>query len=465
MSAVGYNTVAGTPSPVFAEVDIADDFAKQHAHELRYVAEWGRWMKYDGQCWREERTLLVFDLIRNLCKELARESNNKSEIKTIKSAKTIAAVERIAKADRRIAATTEQWDADPWLLNTPDGVVDLRTGKVRSLRPDDYMTRMTLVGPQGECPMWKAHLNLIMNGDKELVAYLQRAFGYSLTGITREHALFFAHGTGANGKGTTFETIAKIMGSYARSAPMKTFTASKIEEHPTELAMLRGARMVMASETEEGRSWAEARIKQLTGGDRIPARFMRQDYFEFTPQFKLWIQGNHKPALRSVDEAIRRRFNLLPFTITIPREERDQKFAEDKLTKEHPGILAWMIQGCLKWQSDGLCPPQAVSEATAEYLKTEDALMQWFAESCVVDASHQGLFTSELYASFKQWLVDAGELVISRKRFSQRLEVISKSLGIEKVEDLQRDKSHGRGFLRVWWKRAAPRDGAAGRVM
>jgi putative DNA primase/helicase len=134
MSAVAYNTEVGTPSPVFTEVDIADDFARQHAHELRYVAQWGQWMKYDGRCWREERTLLVFDLIRNLCRELARESNNKSEIKTIKSAKTIAAVERITKADRRIAATTEQWDADPWLLNTPDGVVDLRIGRVRSHR-------------------------------------------------------------------------------------------------------------------------------------------------------------------------------------------------------------------------------------------------------------------------------------------------------------------------------------------
>ena len=363
-----------------------------------------------------------------------------------------------------MAATTEQWDADPWMLNTPDGVVDLRTGKVRSHRPDDYMTRITLVGPQGECPMWKAHLEKIMNGDSELIAFQQRAFGYSLTGITREHALFFAHGTGANGKGTTFETIAKIMGSYARSAPMKTFTASKVEEHPTELAMLRGARMVMASETEEGRSWAEARIKQLTGGDKIPARFMRQDYFEFTPQFKLWIQGNHKPALRAVDEAMRRRFNLLPFTVTIPKEERDQNFLE-KLTAELSGILAWMIEGCLMWQRDGLRPPQAVSQATDEYLKSEDALMQWFVESCVADASSPGLFTSELYSSFKHWSADAGEYVISRKRFSQRLESISEVLGIEKVEnDLHRGGSHGKGYLRVRWRTPPARSDGADRA-
>ena len=442
----------GAPSPLFNEVDMADGFAAKHSPELRYVAEWGRWMKYDGKTWRDEKTLLVFDLTRAFCKELARQSNKPADIKSIKSAKTIAAVERIAKADRRIAATIEQWDADPWLLNTPDGVVDLRIGKIRPHRPDDYMTKVTLVGPGGDCPMWQAHLNLIMNNDVELVSYLQRAFGYSLTGITREHALFFAYGTGANGKGTTYDAVAKILGSYARTAPMKTFTASKIEEHPTELAMLRGARLVMANETEEGRSWAESRIKLLTGGDKIPARFMRQDYFDFFPQFKLWFSGNHKPSLRSVDEAIRRRFNLLPFTVTIPTEERDQKFAE-KLMAELPGILKWMIDGCLAWQKIGLCAPQAVLDATADYLKSEDTLRQWFAECCVVHSQSQGLFTSELYARWKRWAEDAGETLISQKRFAQMLDARSAELGIERVDNLHRGKSHGRGFLRVGWAR------------
>jgi putative DNA primase/helicase len=453
-SVVDFIQQPGTPSPVFTEIDIAELFATRHAHELRYVAEWGWWMKYDGKCWREEKTLLVFDLIRVLCRELARESNNKSDIKYIKSAKTIAAIERIAKSDRRIAATIDQWDADLWLLNTPDGVVDLRTGKMRPHNAADYMTKMTLVGPGGECPNWKAHLNLILNNDADLISFHQRAFGYSLTGITRDHALFFAYGTGANGKGTTFETIVKIMGSYARIAPMKTFTASKIEEHPTELAMLCGTRMIIASETEEGRNWAEARIKQLTGGNKIQARFMRQDYFEFTPQFKLWFEGNHKPSLRSVDEAIRRRWNLLPYTIKIPKQQRDPKFAEEKLTPELPGILAWMIEGCLNWQRDGLNPPKVVVDATTDYLQDEDALSRWFAEYCVADKQSAGLFTTELYKAWKTWADEAGEWRISERRFSQMLEARSAELGIRRQKSLRRGESHGRGFLGVRWRRA-----------
>jgi putative DNA primase/helicase len=357
-------------------------------------------------------------------------------------------------SDRRIAATIDQWDVDPWLLNTPDGVVDLRTGRMRAHRPDDYLTKMTSVGPGGDCPNWKAHLELIMNGDEELITYLQRAFGYSLTGITREHALFFAYGTGANGKGTTYDTVAKILGRYARTAPMKTFTASKIDEHPTELAMLRGARLVMSSETEEGRSWAESRIKLMTGGDKIPARFRRQDYFEFIPQSKLWFSGNHKPALRSVDEATRRRFNLLPFTVTIAKDKRDPKFAEDKLTTELPGILAWMIEGCLEWQKNGLRPPQAVKTATDEYLQDEDALKRWFTEECVVNPQSEGLFTTELYAAWKTWAATAGEFIISERRFSQALEAKSAELGILKQNNLHRGDKHGRGFMGVRWPRA-----------
>ena len=181
------------------------------------------------------------------------------------------------------------------------------------------------------------------DGDHELVAFLQRVAGYALTGSTSAHALFFLYGTGANGKSVFVNTVAGILGDYHRTAPIETFTASSHERHPTDLAGLRGARLVTAVETEEGRRWAESRIKALTGGDKIAARFMRQDFFEFTPQFKLLIAGNHKPGLRSVDEAIRRRFNLIPFAVTIPDEERDENLT-DNLKAEWPGILAWMIE-------------------------------------------------------------------------------------------------------------------------
>ena len=165
---------------------------------------------------------------------------------------------------------------------------------------------------------------------------------------------------------------------------MDTFTESHTDRHPTELAMLRGARIVAAQETEEGRRWAESRIKALTGGDPITARFMRQDFFTYTPQFKLLIAGNHKPGLRNIDEAIRRRFHLLPFTVRIPPEERDPNLF-DKLKEEWPAILGWALQGCLEWQAEGLNPPAAVIEATAEYFDDEDSFGRWLGECCVRD--------------------------------------------------------------------------------
>jgi putative DNA primase/helicase len=278
--------------------------------------------------WREDATMLAFDMARAVCRQAAAEAPTSRLGAAIASAKTVAAIERLAKADRRHAATVEQWDADPWLLNTPEGVVDLRTGATRPHRANDHVTKITAVAPGGGCPLWLRFLARITAGDVELQAFLQRAAGYALTGITREHALFFAYGTGGNGKGVFLNTLTGIMGGYAAVAEMATFTASNGDRHPTDLAMLRGARLVTAQETEEGRQWAEARIKTLTGGDPITARFMRQDFFTFAPQFKLFIAGNHKPGLRNVDEAMRRRLHLIPFTVSIPPGERDPDLPE-----------------------------------------------------------------------------------------------------------------------------------------
>jgi putative DNA primase/helicase len=262
------------------------------------------------------------------------------------------------------AATIDQWDGDSWLINTPAGVVDLRTGQTRPHKLENYITKITAVAPGGAAPRWREFLKRVTDGNEELIDYLQRMTGYCLTGSTQEHALFFLYGTGANGKSTFLNAITESMGDYHRTAPIETFTASNNDRHPTDLAGLRGARLVTANKTEEGRRWAESRIKTLTGGDKISARFMRQDFFEYIPQFKLIIAGNHKPGLRSVDEAIRRRFNLIPFTVTIPPEQRDENLGE-KLKAELPGILAWMIQGCLDWQERGLDPPAIITDATA----------------------------------------------------------------------------------------------------
>jgi putative DNA primase/helicase len=236
-----------------------------------------------------------------------------------------------------------------------------------------------------------------------------------LTGSTQEHALFFLYGLGANGKTTFLNAITACTGDYHRTAPIETFTASSVDRHPTDLAGLRGARLVTAIETEEGRRWAESRIKSLTGGDKISARFMRQDFFEYTPQFKLIIAGNHKPGLKSVDEAIRRRFNLIPFTVTIPPDERDETLPE-KLKAELPGIMQWMIEGCVDWQERGLAPPEIVTKATAAYLEAEDALAAWIEEVGQRDPNAWEK-SSDLFASWAAWATKAGEYVGPMKRF------------------------------------------------
>jgi putative DNA primase/helicase len=339
--------------PAFTDEALALRFAELRQDDLRYVASWSRWLHWSGSQWLMDETLLAFDMARAVCREAAAECNDSKTAAVLASARTVASVERLARCDRRLAATVNQWDTDIWLLNTPDGTIDLRVGVMQPHNPMDYITRTTAISPCGDCPMWIAFLNQVTAGDMDLQRFLQRVFGYGLTGDTSAHALFFLFGTGANGKSVTVDTVAGILDGYHKAAAIETFTASNSERHPTDLAGLRGARLVPAVETEEGRRWAESRIKALTGGDKIAARFMRQDFFEFQPHFKLVIAGNHKPGLRSVDEAIRRRFHLLPFTVTIPPAARDPHLRE-KLRREWPGILAWMIEGCLEWQRTGL---------------------------------------------------------------------------------------------------------------
>jgi putative DNA primase/helicase len=430
----------GEISPEFSEDALALRFAELHAGELRYVAQWGKWLVWTGSHWEFENTLRVFDLSRKICREAAGICNKPSDSKAITKAKTVAAVEMLARCDRRIAAKIGQWDADPWLLNTPGGIVDLRTGKLRPSKPDDYCTKITAVAPGGECPLFLEFLATVTNCNADLIDYLQRVLGYSLTGDTREHALFFSYGKGANGKSVLLSTVSGILGGYHRTAPIETFTVTSVASHPTDLAGLVGARLVTAVETEEGRRWAESKIKALTGGDEISARFMRQDFFEFVPVFKLIIAGNHKPGLRSVDEAIRRRLHLIPFAVTIPPEDRDKDLA-NKLKAEWPGILQWAIKGCLKWQAEGLNPPQAVTDATAAYLEAEDAVAAWIEEMCETKASYW-TSSSALFESWKSWAELNGEFAGSQKALREKLE----SRGIEAK---RMGKARTRGFQGV----------------
>jgi putative DNA primase/helicase len=394
-------------------------FADLHADKLRYVSLWGKWMIYSDDRWIADDTLLVYNLARRVCRAAAAECGHKKTATAIASAKTVAAIINLARADRRIAATSDQWDSDPWLLNAPGGIVDLLAGKARRSVPNDYMTKICAVGPGGECPLWLKFLDRVTDGDVELQTFLQRVVGYALTGSTREHALFFLYGTGSNGKSVFISTISAILADFQKMAPIETFIASNVERHPTDLAGLRGARLVTAVETEQGRRWAESKIKSLTGGDKIAARFMRQDFFEFIPQFKLLIAGNHKPSLRSVDEAMRRRLHLIPFIVTIPETERDNQLAE-KLQQEWSGILQWGIEGCLEWQRNGLSPPAIVRKATNDYLANEDGIAAWIEDECWINSSGWEM-TSRLFAAWKAWADRSGEYAGSLKRFREQL--------------------------------------------
>ena len=415
--------VVGTIGPIRAEPEAWSDdalaivFTQRHGTEYRFVATTSKWLRWTGAVWVADDTLRVFDLVRLTCREIGQEAAKGAA--KLASAQTVAAVERLARSDPIHAATIDQWDADPMLLNTPGGVVDLTDGSLRPHRPEDYCTKQTAGAPGGDAPRWLAVLDRATNGDAAYVAFLQRWFGYCLTGSTREHAVLAGFGTGANSKSLIVNTIGRVLGNYATVAPITTFTASAFDRHPTDMAMLRGARFVVAQETEEGRKWDAARIKSLTGGDPITARFMRQDFFTFQPQFKLTVIGNHRPALQQVDEAMRRRLMVAPFVVTIPPAERDPQLME-KLEPEYPGILAWLIEGCVRWQREGLNPPATVTANTAEYFEAEDTVATWLTECCRVRPSLQAK-TGDLFRSWTEWAKSAGEHSGSAKTFSERL--------------------------------------------
>ena len=412
------SAVGAQEATVWATDDaLALAFTARYADDWRYCAAWGKWLVWTGTHWQSDETLLVHHLIRSICREAAVKVDSHRLAAKLLASSTVGGVDRLARSDRRHASTSDEWDADLFALNTPGGVVDLRTGRLRPHERADRMTKLATATPGGTCPRWLAFLADVTGGDADLQSYLQRMVGYCLTGATTAHALFFLYGTGANGKSVFVNTLATILGDYATSAPMDTFMEARGDRHPTDLAGLRGARFVASIETEQGRRWNESKVKAITGGDKVSARFMRQDFFEYVPQFKLVIAGNHKPSIRNVDEAMKRRLHLIPFTVTVPPERRDGRLTE-RLLAERDGILAWAVDGCLAWQREGLDPPACVVSATEEYFEAEDALGQWIEERCVLAKTHrEGV--SELFADWREWAERAGEYVGSVKRFSE----------------------------------------------
>jgi putative DNA primase/helicase len=412
----------GSNGDLLTEDWAARTFAERHAGELLFCHDTAKWHTWTGAAWTPNRCGLAFQYARQLAREMC--VNETAKTRFIASKTSFAAgVERFARSDPVFAVTIEGWDADPWLLGTPGGTVDLRTGELRPAKREERITKLTAVAPAEapDCPTWLRFLEDVTQGDAGYIRFIRQWAGYCLTGDTSEQALCFAFGGGGNGKGVLIHVLAGILKDYAVNAAMETFTAAKHDRHPTEIAALRGARLVTASETEQGRQWAESRIKQLTGGDTMRARYMRQDEFEFTPVLKLLIIGNNKPGLSSVDDAARRRFNLLPFLFkpAVPDPQ-----LEEKLCAEWPAILRWMIEGCLDWQANRLVRPGVVKDATAEYFEQQDTFGQWLEARCIVDKanSYRKATTQELFASWTDFARGSNELVGTMHSFGDRMD-------------------------------------------
>jgi putative DNA primase/helicase len=411
----------GSGESELTEDGVALAFTSRFGTELRYDHDAGRWYAWTGDRWKVDTKQLAFSWCRVTARELSEGLDQKVR-NTVRKRAFASGVEAFARADPIHAVNQDCWDTDPFLLGCSGGAVDLRTGAMLDASPEAGITKHAAVAPaaSGDCPLWRQFLVEATQGDADMVEFLQRWCGYCLTGDTREHALIFLYGPGGNGKSVFLNTVAGLMGDYATVASMDVFTASRGDKHPTELAMLRGARMVSASETEEGRAWAESRIKAMTGGDPITARFMRQDFFTYQPEFKLTIVGNHAPALVNVDDAARRRFNIVPFTVKPANPDRE---LEGKLKAEWPGILRWMIEGAVAWRRHGLAQPESVRAATAEYFGEQDFTAQWLEETCTVDAGNTARWehTADLFASWCAFAKAAGEDAGSQKNIAARL--------------------------------------------
>lgn len=408
----------------------------------RYVPGWGTWLFWDGARWTRDDKLRHMtecrDFLRHVASDLQEWATRraetmdkekgdalqrwaKREARTLRSEPTRNRIETMARSNSDLVASADQFDANLDVIGTPGGVVDLRTGTMRAATREDYLTRAAAITPADRQPArWLTFLHESMGGDTEMVGFLQRLCGYMLTGHTSEHKLPFLWGPGGNGKSVFANTLHDMFGDYAKRAPAEAFLQSRGERHPTDLAGLAGARLAIGSELPAGRAWNESVIKDLTGGDSITARFMRMDFFTYKPQFSLLIVGNHMPAIGSVDDAMRRRIVLIPFTCPVPPGKRDKQL-QAKLREEWPAILQWAIAGAVAWYRDGLQVPDKVLAASGEYLDAEDVLGQFMDECLQYDVTSGGDLSSEVYTAYTAWMERQGGHAMTQRAFSQSM--------------------------------------------
>ena len=403
-----------------------DRLIKLHGKNIRWVAEWG-WILWDGRRWLRDKNGLVMRLAKETARAIyheAAQAGADQDAKSIaswagKSLSRARLEAMLALAQSEIPTEPDNFDRNPLDLNVVNGTIDLEGGNLRKHDSNDLITKIAggAYDPGAICPTWEAFLDRILGCDMELIGFIQRAAGYTLTGEVSEQALFFLYGTGANGKSTFLQALLAVMGEYGLQAAPQLLLLG--DRHPTEIADLQGARMVATIEVEEGRRMAEVLVKQMTGGDRMKARFMRCDFFEFDPTFKIWLAANHKPVIKGTDYAIWRRIHLIPFEVTIPAAEQDPSLGA-KLREELPGILAWMVRGAIDWQRNGLSVPEKVKQATAEYQAENDLVTQFIADCCLASPMAV-VFAGELYAAYKNWAIENGVDQLSQFAFSRRM--------------------------------------------
>jgi putative DNA primase/helicase len=404
---------------------LALDFVAGHKDDLRYTALTNRWYLWDGTRWKLDETLRVFSLAQEHCRRVAKAVNGKgasvAKVKRdLNSAPRRAAVVSLARENPVLAMHPDVWDADPWLLGTPGGIVDLRTGQLRPARPEDYISMATALGPGGDCPIWRRTLLEIFSDDAEMVRYHQRVVGYCATGLTREEKLFLFSGTGRNGKGTLIETILYVLGDYGTTVAMSTLMQTRHQEHPTEIAKLYRKRLAVSSEQSEGGVWNTARIKNLTGGDQLTGRYMRADYIDFDPTHKLVVSTNAMPSFGRVDTAVAERILKTEFQNQFLGKNANRQLKE-QLRGEAPGILAWVVEGCLEWQRVGLRPPPDVESVTEEYLKRADDVRVFIDDECVV-AKDGEVYSGPLYKRWLVWCQRNGVAPGPRRTFTERVQ-------------------------------------------
>lgn len=417
----------------------AERFVSMHGHNLLYCHTWKKWLVWDGARWRPdsiaEAKRLAKDIVISMYIEAAGKNDDRERSALVGHAKNsesdykIKATLSLAESDAMVTIEPSKFDMDAFLLNVLNGIIDLRTGQILPHSREDYITKLAHVvyDKNASCPLWLAFLDRIFGGNQSMITFVQVAAGYSLTGDTREQCLFILYGTGANGKSTFLNVIKAIMGDYALQVRPETLMAMDNIGVRNDIARLAGGRLVTSTEAEEGKRLAESQLKQMTGCDTMTARFLYSEDFEFVPQFKLWLATNHKPPIKDTDNAIWRRIRLIPFNVTIPENEMDRELPS-KLLKEAPGILNWLIEGCLLWQKEGLITPDIVKSATDSYRSEMDVLRDFLDEKCIIDP-YSKIPKKVLYEAYVSYCTDNGDEPVSKNAFARRL----KEKGITEV--------------------------------